>query len=584
MKALQAKLNQETLRADRAETADRGKADCLASISHRIRTQLNAIAGFTDLALKTDLQPELREYLDTVRMSADWLMEVANDLLEFAQMEAGVLELAKAPFSLPECIVSAISMVERDIASKKLSSDCKLDPQLPEMVIGDARRFRHLVFNLLDNAVRFTTRGGVIISADVDSQSADEAVIRIVVADTGMGIPPEKRALIFEPFQQGEIGGSSRSGIELAISRRLVHLMGGTIEFQSQLGAGSRFELTLPVRKYHDASETVNDLPGSERIAVSNLSVLVADDNTMNRRLTSKILESAGHRVRTAVNGKEAVEKAQSERFDLILMDMEMPDLNGLDATRAIRAAEPSGGHVAIYALTAHACAADRESCLNAGMDGFLTKPLAPHELIHLISKLTPGASCAVRFEPTLVLEGEPVHFAAHGEAGVPADASEDVFGSFVDEALREETEDASEVALDALLKTPADAVFEPEPDPAELIPAAPVEAGTPVTLFADAEQEPEIIEETEPVPVAVGLVEASERISSFNMEHRLRTEAIRANDLFSKAAPEKTDLQEEQLTGERDPFEQARKALSRSRFDVRVIHNNGDPSDRNFI
>ncbi len=259
-----------------AESANQAKAEFLGSMGHWIRTPVNAIVGFTDLALKTDLDRDLRECLDTVRTSADWLMRIANDVLEFSRIEAGRLQLQSVPFSISECMLSAIKIVEREASAKKLAVSCKIDPQLPEAVCGDPARLRDVIFNLLDYAVRFTTGGSVMLSAAVESNSGNDVLVRITVRDTGVGIPPAKRSLIFEPFRHAEGGAaltSGATGLGLAISRRLAELMGGTMEFQSQLGAGSTFEFTARFEKVKTPAELDGTFHAPESTGLKKLSI-----------------------------------------------------------------------------------------------------------------------------------------------------------------------------------------------------------------------------------------------------------------------------------------------------------------------
>jgi len=388
-----------------AESANEAKAEFLVSMSERIRTPMNAIVGFTDLALKTDLDPELREYLDTVRTSADWLMHIANDVLEFSRIEAGRLQVDNVSFSISECLLSAMKIVERQSSAKKLVTTCKIDPQLPELVCGDPTRLRHVIFNLLDYAIRSTTSGSVILSAVLDSDSVDDVLVRVAVTNTGIGIPPAKQPLTFEPFQHADADAALKTGAKgcgLAISRRLVDLMGGTMEFQSQLGAGSTFDFstrfqkqkTVPSSKSSRSSGELDALvQAPESVRLRELSILVAEDDAANCRMLTKILESAGHRVWVAANGKETTHNVQTQGFDLILMDVDMPDIDSLEATRAIRAAEAPGLRVPIYALMAHALPNDRDRCFAAGMDGFIAKPIAVDEVLQLVSKLAAGTA-----------------------------------------------------------------------------------------------------------------------------------------------------------------------------------------------
>jgi signal transduction histidine kinase/ActR/RegA family two-component response regulator len=386
-----------------AELANEAKAQFLTSMTREIRTPMNAIIGFTDLALKNELSVELREYLDTVRTSADWLMHIVNDVLEFSRIDAGRLQLEKTTFSLADCIRSTIRIVQPEAAAKALMVRYKIDGQIPNLVAGDPTRLRQILFHLLDNAVKFTTTGSVIVVATLDSKSSDALLVRISVADTGIGIPLQQQKQLFEPFRPKDVTDRSSPGIGLgiAIARKLVDLMGGTMEFTSQIGAGTTFQFTAWFEKVQRTPESTH----TGRAEAKPISILVAEDNAINRRLITKVLESAGHRVVSVANGKEAVNTFATEIFDLILMDMEMPDMDGLEATRTIRQHEPPDSHIAIYALTAHTSTADRERCFGAGMDGFISKPIEIDDVLEIVARVAAnGRSEPARREPALVL------------------------------------------------------------------------------------------------------------------------------------------------------------------------------------
>jgi len=400
-----------------AEEANRAKSDFLARMSHEIRTPIHAVLGLTDAALHTNLTAEQHDYLETVQESADTLLNIINDILDFSKIEARKLRLEEIDFDLREVVHSTMRTMSAAAEAKGLCLDMDFAREIPRAVKGDPARLRQILVNLVGNAVKFTEQGGVSLSVGLDGDAAQPEGayrLRFTVQDTGEGIDPSRIAGIFDEFRQGDDTISRKyggSGLGLSICKELVEMMQGAIQAKSAPDEGSVFSFTVSLGLGDE--HNIARAPGPLTVTPPSrpLRVLLVEDNPINVKVGQSHLRRMGHQCTVAASGKEAIAALSAKTFDVVLMDLEMPEMDGFETTRRIRAGEAgeAGKNVAIVALTAHAVSDYKLRCLAAGMDDYISKPVKFLEMATILERIAGGETAKLSAAPVCGLDSAEI-------------------------------------------------------------------------------------------------------------------------------------------------------------------------------
>ena len=379
----------------KAEEANRAKSEFLATISHELRTPMNGVLGMVGLLQRTDLSPKQSHYAERIKQSGDLLLALLNDLLDISKIEAGRIELENADFDLGRMVDGVTTLLEPRARAKGLTFEATIAPDTPKFLKGDYGRIQQILFNLIGNAIKFTDRGGISVNISQDGVAADTCVLRFDVVDTGIGVAEDEKRNLFEKFTQADASTTrvyGGTGLGLAICKELAELMDGEIGVESEVGHGSRFWFTVSCglstpESIVDASAAPSPRASGETTLDRKLRILVAEDNIVNQEIICMTLEDDGHYVDVVGNGVEAVQAVQEAQYDVVLMDIHMPEMDGVTAAKKIRALEGDVGAVPIIALTANAMVGDREKYIEIGMNDYASKPVALDELYGAISR-----------------------------------------------------------------------------------------------------------------------------------------------------------------------------------------------------